>query len=159
MPRLLAAALLASAMIASPAPADEKADREAKAKELEAKIAEAEKKLAELRKEYDALTPCVPAKTRLWERGSPEVGTYAALADNTHKVVEVIDGQTAAVQFGYKGTGPTFVVQGVPTKGWADDAYVRSSGDWKVVGTVKYGGKTVFGLRPADGAEMKLVTK
>jgi hypothetical protein len=45
-------------------------------------------------------------------------------------------------------TRPVILVRGVPTKGLVDDRRWKPEGVWKVVGTEKYKGKTVFTLRP-----------
>ena len=63
-------------------------------------------------------------------------------------IAEVGDGWLALRIKGVGAGPPVVLVRGVPTKGLVDDRRWKPTGEWKVEGTERYNGKTVFTLRP-----------
>jgi hypothetical protein len=83
---------------------------------------------------------------KLWPTGEGLPGAREVVE---YLISEVGDDWLALRVAGLGGeTRPVILVRGVPTKGLVDDRRWKPEGVWKVVGTEKYKGKTVFTLRP-----------
>jgi hypothetical protein len=58
---------------------------------------------------------------------------------------------------GYDAWGQPFVLKGVTTRGVIDDSWIKLEDIYRVADTTKVGGRTVFLLQPAAGAEREKV--
>ena len=82
---------------------------------------------------------------KLWPDGEGMVGAREVVK---YTIAQVGDDWLALRVSGHGEGADLFIVRAVPTKGLVDDRRWKPTGEWKVTGTEKYRGKTVFTLQP-----------
>lgn len=141
------AAVLIAAVLVSVLPAQD-ADRSAKLKQ---EIAATRKKLAALERELAAVTP-VAGDPTLFPGVSPvgSVGHFGTQDDFWYFVVEEVVSEMEMIVHGVtsRSRGKSFLVTGLPTKDLADDVRVRLDAIFKIDGTRKVSGRTIYVVRP-----------
>jgi hypothetical protein len=131
-------------------------------KEIREELEKVKKRVEELEKELAALIPAEDVKPRNIPDDSFKLGEayyfYYGNLGAAVKVLEIVDEKSAIVQLEVgSNTYPQKLLLMTPTKGMVDGQLYQDAlrSAWKVTGTKKVGGRTVFVMEPVKLSSKK----